>query len=135
MTRTIKTDPDMIAVYLLTQHDPNPAYPQVATLALQSGLIPREMKLSASLGLTSDLRAAFCIATLPTLKAICCKPSLIIRPTALSRTFMAVIWDAFAAPTDKSTHPTKLALILPHARGAMLDIGAGHASGKHKVAA
>jgi hypothetical protein len=84
------------------------------------------MKLSASLGLTSDLRAAFCVATLPTLKAICREPSLIIRPTALSRTFMAVVWDVFAAPTDKSARPTKLALISPHARGAVLDIGAGH---------
>ncbi|KAJ7814732.1 hypothetical protein B0H14DRAFT_3111912 [Mycena olivaceomarginata] len=62
----------------------------------------------------------------PTLKAICREPSLIIRPTALSRTFMAVVWDAFAAPTDKSARPTKLALISPHARGAVLDIGAGH---------
>ncbi|KAJ7504527.1 hypothetical protein B0H11DRAFT_1710183 [Mycena galericulata] len=84
------------------------------------------MKLSASFGLISDLRAALSVATLPTLKAIFRQPSLIIRPTALSRIFMAAVWAAFAGPTDESARPSKLALIPPHATGAVLDIGAGH---------
>ncbi|KAJ7043472.1 hypothetical protein C8F04DRAFT_943277 [Mycena alexandri] len=83
------------------------------------------MKLSASLGLISDLRAAVRIATLPTLKAIFLKPSLMFQPALLSRTFMAAVWASFAAPTDEGARPTKLTLI-PHATGAVLDIGAGH---------
>ncbi|KAJ7155552.1 S-adenosyl-L-methionine-dependent methyltransferase [Mycena crocata] len=83
------------------------------------------MRLSASFGLISDLRAAFGVATLPTLKAICHEPSLVLRPTALSRTFMAAVWAAFAAPTDEGARPAKLSLISPHAIGAVLDIGAG----------
>lgn len=91
-------------------------------------LVPAKMKLSASLGLLSDLRAALGVATLPTLKAIYREPSLVIRPSALSRTFMAAVWAAFAAPTDEGARPTKLTLIPPHAKGAVLDIGAGRRS-------
>ncbi|KAJ7634141.1 S-adenosyl-L-methionine-dependent methyltransferase [Mycena polygramma] len=83
------------------------------------------MKLSAAFGLVSDLRAAFGVATVPTLKAIANRPSLVLRPTLLSRTFMAAVWAAFAAPTDEGARPAKLTLI-PHATGAVLDIGAGH---------
>jgi hypothetical protein len=82
------------------------------------------MKLSAAFGLISDLRAAFHVATLPTLKAICREPSLLLRPSSLSRTFMAAVWAAFAAPTDEGARPAKRRLI-PHATGAVLDIGAG----------
>ncbi|KAJ6591713.1 hypothetical protein DFH09DRAFT_975003 [Mycena vulgaris] len=83
------------------------------------------MKLSAAFGLISDLRAAFGVATLPTIRAICRKPSLVFHPAELSRTFMAAVWTAFAAPTDENARPAKLALISPHATGAVLDIGAG----------
>ncbi|KAJ6581360.1 hypothetical protein B0H19DRAFT_1114850 [Mycena capillaripes] len=82
------------------------------------------MKLSAAFSLVSDLRAAFHVATLPTLKAICREPSLVLRPASLSRTFMAAVWTAFAAPTDEGARPAKLTLI-PYATGAVLDIGAG----------
>ncbi|KAJ6621340.1 hypothetical protein B0H10DRAFT_2432374 [Mycena sp. CBHHK59/15] len=83
------------------------------------------MKFSASFGLIADLRAAIGVATLPTLRAIWREPSLVLRPTALSRTFMAAVWAAFAAPTDEGARAAKLKLISPHARGAVLDIGAG----------
>ncbi|KAJ7672631.1 hypothetical protein B0H17DRAFT_1084032 [Mycena rosella] len=84
------------------------------------------MKLSASFGLISDLRAAFGVAALPTFRAVCQRPSLALRPTELSRIFMAAVWAAFAAPTDEGARPAKLALISPHATGAVLDIGAGY---------
>jgi len=83
------------------------------------------MKLSAAFGLISDLRAAIRVATLPTLKAVFREPSLVLRPASLSRIFMAAVWAAFAAPTDEGARPAKLKLI-PHATGAVLDIGAGH---------
>ncbi|KAJ7767426.1 hypothetical protein DFH07DRAFT_328086 [Mycena maculata] len=83
------------------------------------------MKLSASFALMSDLRAAIGVATLPTLKAIWLTPSLIIHPAALSRIFMAAVWAAFAAPTDEGARATKRKLISPHAKGTVLDIGAG----------
>ncbi|KAJ7245149.1 hypothetical protein B0H12DRAFT_790593 [Mycena haematopus] len=82
------------------------------------------MKVSAAFGLVSDLRAAIRVAALPTLKALFCKPSLVLRPASLSRIFMAAVWAAFAAPTDQGARATKLTLI-PHATGAVLDIGAG----------
>ncbi|KAJ7355426.1 S-adenosyl-L-methionine-dependent methyltransferase [Mycena albidolilacea] len=82
------------------------------------------MKLSAAFGLISDLRAAIGIATLPTLKAIYREPSLVLRPTSVSRIFMAAVWSAFAGPTDEGARAPKLTLI-PHATGAVLDIGAG----------
>ncbi|KAJ7760427.1 hypothetical protein B0H16DRAFT_572338 [Mycena metata] len=83
------------------------------------------MKLSASLGLISDLRAAVRVAALPTLQAIFYSPSLVLRPALLSRTFMAAVWAAFSGPTDEGARPAKLTLI-PQATGAVLDIGAGH---------
>ncbi|KAJ7180524.1 S-adenosyl-L-methionine-dependent methyltransferase [Mycena filopes] len=83
------------------------------------------MKLSSSLGLLSDLRAAVRVATLPTLRSIWLQPSLLLRPALLSKTFFSAVWAAFAAPTDEGARPTKLILI-PQATGVVLDIGAGH---------
>lgn len=83
------------------------------------------MKLSASFGLIPDLRAAFGVAAMPTLRAIFRKPALILHPAQLSRTFMAAVWSAFSGPTDEGARPVKLTLISPHATGAVLDIGAG----------
>ncbi|KAJ6518632.1 S-adenosyl-L-methionine-dependent methyltransferase [Mycena sanguinolenta] len=82
------------------------------------------MKISASLGLLSDLRAAIRVATLPTLKAVYFEPSLVLRPASVSRIFMAAVWNTFAAPTDQGARATKDRLI-SHATGAVLDIGAG----------
>ncbi|KAJ7449570.1 hypothetical protein FB451DRAFT_1343134 [Mycena latifolia] len=83
------------------------------------------MKFSLNFELISDLSAAFGVATLPTIRAICRQPTLVLRPTEISRIFMAAVWTAFAAPTDEGARPTKLALISPHATGVVMDIGAG----------
>ncbi|KAF7308649.1 hypothetical protein HMN09_00714300 [Mycena chlorophos] len=82
------------------------------------------MKLSASYGLLVDLFSAIWIATLPTLKAIFKQPTLILQPVAVSRIFMAAVWNAFAGPTDEGARPAKAGLI-KYARGTLLDIGAG----------
>ncbi|KAJ7224391.1 hypothetical protein GGX14DRAFT_351499 [Mycena pura] len=82
------------------------------------------MRLSASFGLISDLCAAIRVASLPTLKAVFRKPSLVLSPAAVSSIFMAAVWSAFAAPTDEGARPVKRSLIR-HAYGAVLDIGAG----------
>ncbi|KAJ7623333.1 hypothetical protein FB45DRAFT_925312 [Roridomyces roridus] len=84
------------------------------------------MRLAASFGIWPDLFSALRVATLPTLGAIIREPSLIFRPTALSRQFMALVWAAFSSPTDEGARPTKLGLIKPHAKKTVLDIGAGH---------
>ncbi|KAF8216313.1 hypothetical protein K438DRAFT_2007207 [Mycena galopus ATCC 62051] len=82
------------------------------------------MKLPAAFGLITDLLAAIRVATFPTLKALYHEPSLVFRPSSLSKIFMAAVWKSFAAPTDQGARATKLNLI-PHATGGVLDIGAG----------
>ncbi|KAG6830707.1 hypothetical protein H0H92_015183 [Tricholoma furcatifolium] len=84
------------------------------------------MKLSAAFGLFSDFRAALWVAFGPTLRDIFRQPSLILRPSQLSRTFMAYVWVAFAAGTDEAGRPVKEMLIPKNATGVVLDIGAGH---------
>ena len=83
------------------------------------------MKLSAALSILSDLKFAIQIAVLPTLRAILHSPSLLFRPHALSRTFMANLWVSFGPGSDENGRPTKQRLITPNAYGVVLDIGAG----------
>ncbi|KAJ3937026.1 MAG: hypothetical protein NXY57DRAFT_909780 [Lentinula lateritia] len=80
------------------------------------------MKLAAAFSLFDDLRAAVRVAFWPTLKDICHNPALIFH---ISRTFMAHVWSAFAAPTDENGRLVKQSLLLPNATGTVLDIGAG----------
>ena len=83
------------------------------------------MKLSAALSILSDLRFAIQVAILPTLRAILHSPSLLLRPHALSRTFMANLWVSFGPGSDENGRPTKQRLITPNAYGVVLDLGAG----------
>jgi hypothetical protein len=64
-------------------------------------------------------------AFLPTLKDLYHNPRLALHPSALSRVFMAHVWVVFGAGTDEGGRQVKLGLIPPHARGVVLDIGAG----------
>ncbi|EAU83609.1 hypothetical protein CC1G_07982 [Coprinopsis cinerea okayama7 len=85
------------------------------------------MKLSNAFSLLWDLLAAGRIALLPTLKDVLRSPSLIFRPQALSRTFMAYVWaNGFGNDTDAGGRPVKEHLITPNAYGVVLDLGAGH---------
>lgn len=83
------------------------------------------MKLSVALSILTDLRFAIQVAIFPTLRAILHSPSLLLRPHALSRAFMANLWVAFGPGTDQDGRPTKQRLITPNAYGVVLDLGAG----------
>ncbi|KIM43895.1 hypothetical protein M413DRAFT_442966 [Hebeloma cylindrosporum] len=84
------------------------------------------MKLSNALSLLTDLRIGISIAIIPTLKAILWNPTLLFRPRALSRIFMANLWMTFGPGVDSSAKAVKEGLITPNAYGIVLDIGAGH---------
>lgn len=84
------------------------------------------MKLSAAFSIVFDLITAIRIAFLPTLKAILASPSLLCKPHALSRLFMANIWEGgFGKGTDENARPVKASLIPFNAHGVVLDVGAG----------
>jgi hypothetical protein len=83
------------------------------------------MKLPTAFSLLLDIRAAIQFAFLPTLSAVRRNPGLLVRPQALSRTFMAHVWNGFGNPTDEGGRPAKQALITPNASGVVLDLGAG----------
>ncbi|KAJ2917316.1 hypothetical protein MD484_g3116, partial [Candolleomyces efflorescens] len=85
------------------------------------------MKLTAAFSPVFDLITAVRIATGPTLRLILADPTLLLRPSAVSRMFMAKIWEGgFANGTDEGARPVKIDLITPNAEGTVLDLGAGH---------
>jgi len=86
------------------------------------------MKLSAAFSILIDLRFAIQIAFMPTLYAILDSPSLLLRPSILSRTFMAKLWIVFGNGVDTNGRDVKQQLITPNAYGVVLDIGAGQLS-------
>jgi hypothetical protein len=83
------------------------------------------MKLSNALSLLTDLRFAITIALLPTLRDVFHNPSLLVRPQALSRVFMAHLWVVYGDGADHRSRDVKHHLINPNAYGSVLDIGAG----------
>ncbi|KAJ7689767.1 S-adenosyl-L-methionine-dependent methyltransferase [Mycena rosella] len=84
------------------------------------------MKFRAVLDIVGTMRAALTIAVPAVLRAIFATPSLLMRPAALSRIGMASIWVQFGAGSDEFARGEKGRLITPHARGVVLDLGAGH---------
>ncbi|RXW18275.1 hypothetical protein EST38_g7580 [Candolleomyces aberdarensis] len=85
------------------------------------------MKLTTAFSILFDLFLALKVATGPTLRSILAEPTLLLRPTALSRLYMANIWEGgFANGTDEGARPVKTDLITPNADGTVLDLGAGH---------
>ena len=83
------------------------------------------MKLSKALSLLTDLRFAITIAIIPTLRDVFRNPTLLIRPQALSRVFMAHLWVVYGDGSDSRSRDVKHHLINPNAYGSVLDIGAG----------
>lgn len=79
------------------------------------------MKLSNALSVLTDIRLAIGIALFPTLEDIVRNPTLLVRPKALSRAFMAHLW----AVVGDGMNPNINHLINPNAYGCVLDIGAG----------
>ncbi|KAF8968517.1 hypothetical protein BDZ97DRAFT_354666 [Flammula alnicola] len=84
------------------------------------------MKLSNALSFPSGVWFGLTVALMPTLRAIMASPTLLFKPRALSRVYMANLWPIYADGMDENAKDTKSALITPHAYGVVLDIGAGH---------
>jgi hypothetical protein len=84
------------------------------------------MKLTAAFSILFYLFTTLRIATGPALRSILAEPTLLLWPSALSRMFMAKVWEGgFANGTDEGARPVKTDLITPNAEGTVLDLGAG----------
>ncbi|KAL0581294.1 hypothetical protein V5O48_000777 [Marasmius crinis-equi] len=81
------------------------------------------MQLSAALVVVSELYNALRFALLPTLRDLWRDPRLIFD---VSRVFMTHVWVGFAEGTNEGGRKVKETLITPHAKGVVLDLGAGH---------
>jgi len=84
------------------------------------------MRLAAAFSLLTDLRFAIKTAFFPTLNAILRSPSILLSPMAVSRLFMAEVWENFGQLVDEGGRSVKEGLIPPNAYGVVLDLGAGH---------
>jgi hypothetical protein len=83
------------------------------------------MNFRAVFDIVDTMRVAFKIGVPAALRAIIASPSLLLNLTALSRISMANIWIPFGAGSDENSRADKKILITPHARGVVLDLGAG----------
>ena len=83
------------------------------------------MKLSNALSLLSAVQQAISIAILPTLRDVYRNPTLLVKPQALSRVFMAHLWVVVGEGADLGSRDNKNQLITPNAYGSVLDVGAG----------
>jgi hypothetical protein len=83
------------------------------------------MKFSDLLEMIDTMRVALMIGLPAVLRAIFAAPSLVFNPAALSRISMANIWIQFGNGSDQFARADKKLLITPHARGVVLDLGAG----------
>ena len=84
------------------------------------------MKLTVALSLLQDIWLAVPVAFLPTIRAVILSPSLLLRPTALSRLFFSHVWIPFGDGVNENSRAVKEPLITPNAYGVVLDIGAGY---------
>lgn len=76
-------------------------------------------------GFLIDLFRALSIACPPTLSTIWRTPGLLLHPRALQDVFMGFVWDLYGDGIDGESRDVKEALVRPHARGVVLEIGAG----------
>ncbi|KAF8518690.1 S-adenosyl-L-methionine-dependent methyltransferase [Hysterangium stoloniferum] len=83
------------------------------------------MKLSNAFCILADLRIAIQQAFKPTLIELLRSPSLVFRPHKLSQIFFYHLWKVFGDGTNQAGHQVKTDLIIPHAKGVVLDLGAG----------
>ena len=88
-------------------------------------LIPPRPPKRPIMGLLEDLSLAIYVALPKTILAIFRNPTLLFRPFALRRLFMAYVWEVYGTPTDQGGKRVKESLITPNARGVVLDLGAG----------
>ncbi|KII84799.1 hypothetical protein PLICRDRAFT_57318 [Plicaturopsis crispa FD-325 SS-3] len=84
------------------------------------------MRVSAALAPLRDLWLAIHATFLPILYALVLNPlQLLLDPGAVSRLVMAYMWGALADGADENGWAAKQSLIQPHARGVVLELGAG----------
>jgi hypothetical protein len=83
------------------------------------------MNFRAVFDIVDTMRVALKIGVPAALRAIMASPSLLLNLAALSRISMANIWIPFGAGSDENSRADKKMLITPHARGVVLDLGAG----------
>ncbi|KAJ7270105.1 hypothetical protein B0H12DRAFT_1044749 [Mycena haematopus] len=84
------------------------------------------MKFGPIFEMVDTMRVGLTLGFPSVLRAISMSPSLLFNSVALSRISMANIWVLFGAGGDEGRRGDKQKLITPHARGVVLDIGAGH---------
>ncbi|PPQ97688.1 hypothetical protein CVT26_001871 [Gymnopilus dilepis] len=84
------------------------------------------MKLKAIFEFLNQIWGVTKIGAPPTLKAVLSSPSILLKPTTLSRIFFSHIWAAMTGGMDDWAKELKEEIITPNAEGIVLDIGAGH---------
>ncbi|KAJ3192843.1 hypothetical protein HDU82_003032 [Entophlyctis luteolus] len=85
------------------------------------------MTLRQRFGLVPDLLFAAAHTIAAILRVGITSPSVLLSPRKLQQAAMASIWaSGMAEGINANTTAMKRALITPHARGIVLDIGAGH---------
>jgi hypothetical protein len=83
------------------------------------------MKLAAAFSILSYLSAALSAGFRPTFRAVIQSPSLLFKPSALSKVFFGNLWVPYGNGVDDRSRAVKSHLITPNAYGVVLDIGAG----------
>jgi hypothetical protein len=83
------------------------------------------MKLANAFMIIWEMWAALQQSLLPTMRALLDKPSLIVHPRLISQIFMINTWRLMGDGIDENNTKLKRSLITAHARGVVLDIGAG----------
>ncbi|KAJ7911568.1 S-adenosyl-L-methionine-dependent methyltransferase [Mycena leptocephala] len=84
------------------------------------------MKFGAAFDIVEQIYMALKLGLPPVFRAIYASPGLLFNPTALSRISMANVWLPFGQGSDHWGRTDKSGLITPHAKGVVLDLGAGH---------
>lgn len=88
------------------------------------------MRLSAALGPLYDLRDILRFSMWPFLKSLWLKPSLLLHPITLRRSFFSHVWTLMGEAINEGATPVKTGL-LADASGVVLEIGAGHGHTAH----
>ncbi len=83
------------------------------------------MKLSAALGFLPHFWFVLRISVPDTIRAVMLSPSLLLKPTLVSRISMTFVWQLFGNALDENGREVKADLMTQSAHGLVLDLGAG----------
>ncbi|KAJ7104551.1 hypothetical protein C8R43DRAFT_906871 [Mycena crocata] len=84
------------------------------------------MKFRILLDILDTMRVGLVLGLPAMLRAIFASPALLFNRVELSRISMASIWSTFGKGSDNMASVDKQKPATPHARGVVLDLGAGH---------